>query len=81
MIDRELFVNAAWKKESRAIERGLTFPALRTLRVFGRVRAGIADRDERARLWPWLMKQNPPYAKYEKRTKREIPVVILRRVS
>ena len=46
-----------------------------------RVRAGIADSDERARLWPWLMKQNPPYAKYEKRTKREIPVVILRRVS
>ena len=46
-----------------------------------RVRAETARGDERARLWPWLVKQNPPYAKYEKRTKREIPVVILQRVS
>lgn len=46
-----------------------------------RVRAELADAEERARLWPWLLKQNPPYARYEKRTKREIPVVILRRAS
>ena len=45
-----------------------------------RVRAETATEDERARLWPWLVQRNPPYARYEKRTEREIPVVILRRV-
>ena len=46
-----------------------------------RVRAELASGDERARLWPWLQKQNPPYVKYEKLTKREIPVVVLKRMS
>ncbi len=46
-----------------------------------RVRAELATGDERARLWPWLLKQNSAYAKYQKRTKREIPVVVLRPVS
>ena len=45
-----------------------------------RIRAELASGSERVRLWPWLLKQNPPYARYEKQTKREIPVVILRRV-
>lgn len=45
-----------------------------------RVCAETVRGDERARLWPWLLKQNPPYAKYEKQTKREIPVVILKRM-
>ena len=43
-----------------------------------RVRAIVAEGEERARLWPWLRRENPMYAKYEQNTKREIPVVILR---
>jgi deazaflavin-dependent oxidoreductase (nitroreductase family) len=44
-----------------------------------RVRAVTAGPEERARLWPWLEKQNPFYGRYAQRTTREIPVVILRR--
>ena len=43
-----------------------------------RVRAEVATGEERARLWTWLVNQNSMYAKYEKRTTREIPVVVLR---
>ena len=43
-----------------------------------RVRAEVATGEERARLWTWLVDQNSMYAKYEKRTTREIPVVVLR---
>jgi deazaflavin-dependent oxidoreductase (nitroreductase family) len=46
-----------------------------------RVRAETANGDERIRLWPWLVTQNPPYARYEKRTAREIPIVILRKLN
>ena len=46
-----------------------------------RVRAELATSDERARLWPWLVKQNPPYARYEKKTSREIPVVVLKQAN
>ena len=55
--------------------------AIRCGREQRRVRAELAIGDDRARLWPWLVEQNPPYAKYEKRTIRELPVVILRRAS
>ena len=52
---------------------------------FGRdvfdVRAEEATGAERARLWPWLKQQNPHYAKYEQKTDREIPVVVLKRVA
>jgi len=40
--------------------------------------ASRATAEEHARLWPWLMQQNPAYASYRKRTLREIPIVILR---
>lgn len=43
------------------------------------VRAREATGSERAELWPWLVAQNPPYAKYAGRTGREIPVVLLER--
>ncbi len=33
---------------------------------------------ERERLWPEVTRLNPVYTKYEKMTKREIPLVILR---
>jgi deazaflavin-dependent oxidoreductase (nitroreductase family) len=42
------------------------------------VRAIVAEGEERARLWPRLRQENPMYAKYEQKTEREIPVVILR---
>ncbi len=42
-----------------------------------RVRARIADADERARLWPRLVEHYPAFAAYQARTEREIPVVIL----
>lgn len=42
-----------------------------------RIRARLASSEERARLWPRVKRENPAYAEYEKRTTREIPVVIL----
>ena len=43
------------------------------------VRAERATGEEHARLWPWLKQQNPQYARYERKTRREIPVVVLKR--
>lgn len=42
-----------------------------------RVRARIASAEERARLWPRIKGENPAYAGYELKTRREIPVVVL----
>lgn len=39
--------------------------------------ARTATPDERAKLWPLLTAYNRMFARYEKRTSREIPVVIL----
>ena len=41
------------------------------------INARLASAPERERLWPALIEFNPPFAKYEKKTEREIPVVIL----
>jgi deazaflavin-dependent oxidoreductase (nitroreductase family) len=41
------------------------------------MRARLASPEERARLWPRIKQENPAYAEYEKRTAREIPVVLL----
>ena len=41
----------------------------------------VADGEEYARLWPLLLDYNPQYAGYKAKTRREIPVVILRRVN
>ena len=43
-----------------------------------KVVASRATAEEHARLWPELTAWNPFYARYEKITAREIPVVILR---
>lgn len=43
------------------------------------VRALRAEGPTRDRLWPELKRRNPAYGRYEKRTRREIPVVVLRR--
>jgi deazaflavin-dependent oxidoreductase (nitroreductase family) len=40
-------------------------------------RADIADADERARLWPKITSDHDNYAGYQKKTDREIPVVVL----
>lgn len=45
----------------------------RTLEVEARRAVG----EERARLWSELTRYNPPYAKYQQRCSREIPVVVL----
>jgi F420H(2)-dependent quinone reductase len=44
-----------------------------------RVRAEEAGPEEKARLWPKLVEMYPSYADYQKKTKREIPVVVLHR--
>ena len=41
------------------------------------VRARLASREERSRLWPRVKQENPAYAGYEQKTTREIPVVLL----
>ena len=40
-----------------------------------------ANEDEQVNLWPLLTKMYPSYADYQKKTKREIPVVILTEVN
>lgn len=42
-----------------------------------RVRARLASPDERERLWPRIKQENAFYAGYERKTSREIPVVLL----
>jgi deazaflavin-dependent oxidoreductase (nitroreductase family) len=42
------------------------------------VRAHVAEGEEHERLWPWLKERNPAYARYERKTERRIPVVVLR---
>jgi len=41
------------------------------------MRARVASADERARLWPLVVKDHRNYAGYQKRTDREIPLVLL----
>ena len=41
--------------------------------------ARTATPEEKARLWPIMAGIYPPYAEYQTKTSREIPVVILER--
>lgn len=43
----------------------------------GRVRAVAASPEERRRFWPLLLQLYPPYAQYQARTDREIPLSVL----
>jgi deazaflavin-dependent oxidoreductase (nitroreductase family) len=43
------------------------------------VRASTANGDERARLWQLMTEDWPDYDEYQKKTDREIPVVVLER--
>jgi len=44
------------------------------------VRASTLSREEKERVWPHLVEVFPPYADYQKKTRRDIPVVRLTRV-
>lgn len=44
-------------------------------------RARTASGEERTRLWKQLVGIYPPYTDYQKRTDREIPVVVLERIG
>lgn len=46
-----------------------------------RVRADVANDEERARLWPQLVKLFASYDEYQKQTSRKIPVIVLHPVS
>src|SRR6476646_8779041 len=46
-----------------------------------RMRARVADADERARLWPLVTADHKNYAGYQTKTSREIPLVLLEPVS
>ena len=46
-----------------------------------RATARDAEGAERARLWDLLVEVWPPYADYQRRTDREIPVVVLERAA
>jgi deazaflavin-dependent oxidoreductase (nitroreductase family) len=51
-----------------------------TIQVWGDlipVSARTANSQERARLWPTMTKEWPEYDDYQKKTEREIPIVIL----
>jgi deazaflavin-dependent oxidoreductase (nitroreductase family) len=42
-----------------------------------RMRARVATTDERARLWPLVVADHANYAGYQRKTSREIPLVLL----
>jgi deazaflavin-dependent oxidoreductase (nitroreductase family) len=42
-----------------------------------KMRAEVADPDERARVWPLITSKHANYANYQKKTQREIPLVVL----
>jgi deazaflavin-dependent oxidoreductase (nitroreductase family) len=46
-----------------------------------RMRAEIADPEDRDRLWPLITADHRNYAGYQRKTKREIPLVLLRPVD
>lgn len=53
------------------------------LRVLGErftARAEVLPPEEKARVWPHLLEVYPPYAEYQEKTDRDIPVIRLRRV-
>lgn len=62
------FVNLREMKETTVQRGAQTIP----------VSVSVANAEERTRLWPKVVDLYKSYAAYQKRTKREIPVVILR---
>jgi deazaflavin-dependent oxidoreductase (nitroreductase family) len=46
-----------------------------------KVRATEAEGEERRRLWPQAVTHNPLWARYQRRTEREVPLVVLRALN
>lgn len=46
-----------------------------------RMRAETAEAEDRARLWPLITADHSNYAAYQRKTKREIPLVLLRPIA
>lgn len=46
-----------------------------------RVRAHVAEGEERERIWEEQKRRNQAFAEYERKTTRQIPVVVLERVD
>jgi len=65
--------NPSWLHNLRAHPD--TEVQLGTTRI--KVRAREADAEERRRLWPKAAEYNPHWARYRRRTSREIPLVLL----
>ena len=63
----------AWFHNLRANPRTTVQVGARRLAVT----AGVATPSERSRLWPRVVRMYPGYAAYQRRTKREIPLVVL----
>lgn len=63
----------AWFLNLRATPHAEVMAGARHLRVVGREAAG----EERARLWAEIVQRWGGYARYERRTTRRIPVVVL----
>ena len=65
--DPAWFLNLRDRPEVDVVMRG----------VRGRMSARMATGEERARLWPRITSRSPSYARYQERTSREIPLVVL----
>ncbi|WP_028061626.1 nitroreductase family deazaflavin-dependent oxidoreductase [Candidatus Solirubrobacter pratensis] len=46
-----------------------------------KARARVADSQERRQLWPTMTAEWPDYDEYQKKTDRQIPIVVLERAS
>jgi F420H(2)-dependent quinone reductase len=63
-----------WVRNLRETHAALVYMQRRPKVV---VTTRIADKSERSRLWPQLVKLAPTYAGYQQSTSREIPLVII----
>ncbi|MEO7349801.1 MAG: nitroreductase/quinone reductase family protein [Terrimesophilobacter sp.] len=64
--DPEWYLNLVANPEIELTVRGVTIA----------LRARTATPEEKSELWPQIVKVNPGYAGYQRKTEREIPVVI-----
>ncbi|MBI1881636.1 MAG: nitroreductase family deazaflavin-dependent oxidoreductase [Chloroflexi bacterium] len=69
--------NPAWWLNLESNPRALVQVGRQVMRVT----AVKANQEERERLWPLLVTMFPGFANYQKRTAREIPVVLLKSVE
>jgi deazaflavin-dependent oxidoreductase (nitroreductase family) len=67
----------AWYHNLRANPRVVVQHGEQTLTMI----AEVAEGDERSRLWARLTEAYPAYADYQRKTERQIPVVVLRQTA